>query len=78
VIAQAMGLPATRGRAARDLLARFVEQAKADGQVARAGAPRHRRRRGRSGRRMKNRLECLDLVRGLAAGASVRGGGRGG
>jgi len=36
VIAQAMGLPATRGRAARDLLARFVEQAKADGQVARA------------------------------------------
>jgi polar amino acid transport system substrate-binding protein len=36
VIEQAMGLPAARGEAARALLARFVEQAKASGQVATA------------------------------------------
>ncbi|HEY4069221.1 MAG TPA: transporter substrate-binding domain-containing protein [Burkholderiaceae bacterium] len=34
VIEQAMGLPAGRGEAARAMLARFVEQAKADGLVA--------------------------------------------
>jgi len=34
VIEQAMGLPSTRGAAARALLASFVEQAKASGQVA--------------------------------------------
>lgn len=41
VIEQAMGLPLARGEAARAMLARFVEQAKAGGQVAQALA-RHR------------------------------------
>jgi polar amino acid transport system substrate-binding protein len=41
VIEQAMGLPAARGEAARAMLASFVEQAKASGQVARSLASNH-------------------------------------